>query len=54
MVGEDTRQILSDIGYADDAIDKLFESGAVNDQRVYPALADPGAATVDSPWAAKK
>ena len=54
MVGEDTRQILSDIGYDDDAIDKLFESGAVNDQRVYPALADPGAATVDSPWAAKK
>jgi hypothetical protein len=54
LVGEDTRAILAELGYDDAAIDALFEAGAVNDQRVYPALADPGAATVESPWAVKR
>ena len=51
LVGEDTRAILGELGYDEARIDALFESGAVNDQRVYPALADPGAAAVASPWA---
>ena len=48
------RAILAELDYDDAAIDKLFEAGAVNDQRVYPALADPGTAAVESPWAPKK
>jgi len=54
LVGEDTRSILSELGYDESGIDALFEAGAVNDQRVYPALADPGTETVESPWATKK
>jgi crotonobetainyl-CoA:carnitine CoA-transferase CaiB-like acyl-CoA transferase len=54
LVGEDTRSILAELGYDDAAIDRLFEAGAMNDQRVYPALADPAAEAVESPWAPKK
>ncbi len=39
LVGENTREILVELGYDEEAIAALFESGAVNDQRVYPELA---------------
>ncbi len=54
LVGESTREILAELGYDAAAVDALFESGAVNDQRVYPALAEPGTEVVESPWAPKK
>ncbi len=52
LVGEDTHEILGELGYDGTAIQGLFESGAFNDQRVYPALAADGA-VADSPWAPK-
>ena len=54
LVGESTREILAELGYDAAAVDALFESGAVNDQRVYPALAEPGTEVAESPWAPKK
>ncbi len=54
LVGEHTRELLAELGYDEAAVDVLFESGAVNDQRVYPALAEAGAAVADSPWAPKE
>ena len=54
LVGEHTREILGELGFEEAQIDALFEAGAVNDQRVYPALAEDGSGTVESPWAPKK
>ena len=50
LVGEDTREVLAGVGYSDVEIDALFASGAVNDERVYPALAEEGDAVSVSPW----
>jgi crotonobetainyl-CoA:carnitine CoA-transferase CaiB-like acyl-CoA transferase len=50
LVGEHTRSILAGIGYSEDEIDALFESGAVNDERVYPALAKNAEDVPASPW----
>ena len=54
LVGEHTREILAELGYQDSRINELFESGAVNDEHVYPALAEEGAVVADSPWAPKQ
>ena len=54
LVGEHSRELLTELGYDSAAVDALFESGAVNDQRVYPSLAEAGAATAESPWAPKE
>jgi len=51
LVGEHTRDILGKLGYDDSQVDRLFASGAVNDERVYPALAEEGSTVADSPWA---
>jgi crotonobetainyl-CoA:carnitine CoA-transferase CaiB-like acyl-CoA transferase len=53
LVGEHTRSILADIGYSEEEIDGLFESGAVNDERVYPALAASAQDVPASPWDSK-
>ena len=49
LVGEQTREILDDLGFSANEIDALFAAGAVNDERVYPALAQDGA-VAKSPW----
>ncbi|HIL00468.1 MAG TPA: CoA transferase [Myxococcales bacterium] len=51
LVGEHTREILEGLGYEALEIDQLFASGAVNDEHVYPALAEEGSVVADSPWA---
>jgi crotonobetainyl-CoA:carnitine CoA-transferase CaiB-like acyl-CoA transferase len=51
LVGEHTREILEGLGYEAREIDHLFASGAVNDEHVYPALAEEGSVVADSPWA---
>lgn len=53
LVGADTREILTELGFEAGRIDALFEAGAVNDEHVYPSLAADGA-VVDSPWAKKE
>ena len=50
LVGEDTREILGDLGYSASEIEGLFECGAVNDERVYPQFAEQGGDVVKSPW----
>ena len=50
LVGEHTREILSEAGYDRAEIDALFEAGAVGDETVYPSLAKDGAAVAASPW----
>jgi crotonobetainyl-CoA:carnitine CoA-transferase CaiB-like acyl-CoA transferase len=50
LVGENTREILAGVGYSVSEIDALFESGAVNDESVYPALAKAGTEVAKSPW----
>ena len=45
LVGEDTQEILRELGYDDEKIEALFESEAVNDQRVYPELSSSESAT---------
>jgi crotonobetainyl-CoA:carnitine CoA-transferase CaiB-like acyl-CoA transferase len=52
LVGADTRALLEELGFDSARIDTLFENGAVNDEHVYPSLAEDGAA-VESPWAPK-
>lgn len=51
LVGADTRQILADVGFDEEAIDELFASGAVGDETVNPTLGAAGGA--ESPWAPK-
>ncbi|MFP6641855.1 MAG: CoA transferase, partial [Myxococcota bacterium] len=53
LVGEHTRDLLAELGYGDSEIDTLFETGAVGDESVHPALADDETKTVASPWAPK-
>jgi len=50
LVGEQTREILADLGYNEADADELFEAGCVGDQTVYPSLAKAGATVVASPW----
>ncbi len=50
LVGENTREILTGVGYSETKIDALFASGVVNDERVYPALAKKGDPISKSPW----
>ena len=50
MVGEHTRELLAELGYKTTEIDSLFESGAVGDVSLHPALAKDGAASAKSPW----
>ena len=52
LVGENTREILRELDYSESEIDALFEAGAVNDERVYPALAQEAGAVTKSPWEA--
>ncbi|MBW2270160.1 MAG: CoA transferase [Deltaproteobacteria bacterium] len=51
LVGEDTRDILGELGYDAAAIDALFEAGVVGDERVHAALPAADAPAVDSPRA---
>ena len=50
IVGADTRAILAGLGYDAPRIYRLFESGAVGDERVNPALAQPGSNAARAPW----
>lgn len=50
MVGEHTRELLAELGYKTTEIEALFESGAVGDVSLHPALAKDGAASAKSPW----
>lgn len=50
VVGQNTRELLVELDYAPAEIDALFESGAVGDQTVDPALAPAGAKAAQSPW----
>ena len=54
LVGEHTREILGSLGYDELEMEALFEAGTVGDETVYPALAKPGAAVAESPWAPKE
>jgi crotonobetainyl-CoA:carnitine CoA-transferase CaiB-like acyl-CoA transferase len=49
LVGEHTREILAEFGHSEAEVEALFESGAVEDQSVYPSLAGTRAAP-KSPW----
>lgn len=50
IVGADSRAILAELGYDAEAVDRLFESGAVGDETVNPMLAPAGSDTAKSPW----
>ena len=50
LVGEQTREILAELGLSEDEVEALFASGAVGDETVYPSLAKAGAAISASPW----
>ncbi|MFK7896831.1 MAG: CaiB/BaiF CoA transferase family protein [Myxococcota bacterium] len=50
LVGEHTRDILSDLGFSENEAQQFFDEGAVGDQTVYPALAKPGGKVAASPW----
>ena len=51
LVGEDTREILSDLGFDEATADALFEGGCVGDETIYPALAKDPSKVAASPWA---
>ena len=53
LVGEHTREILTEAGYSPDEVSALFETGAVKDESIYPSLAPEGSASPASPWDAK-
>lgn len=50
LVGAETRQVLSELGYGDAEISALFDAGAVGDTNVHPVLARGGEQTASSPW----
>ncbi|MBJ21501.1 MAG: carnitine dehydratase [Deltaproteobacteria bacterium] len=50
LVGENTREILADLGFDETSTNALFAAGAVGDETVYPALSgDPDRVAI-SPW----
>ena len=51
LVGEDTREILADLGFDETTSDALFEAGCVGDETIYPALAKDPSKVAASPWA---
>ncbi|MGY8737345.1 MAG: CaiB/BaiF CoA transferase family protein, partial [bacterium] len=51
LVGEHTREILSELGFDRAESDALFEAGAVGDETVYPALSKNPSQVTASPWA---
>ena len=51
LVGEHTREILSELGFDQAESDALFEAGAVGDETVYPALSKNPSQVTASPWA---
>ena len=53
MVGEHTRQILTDLGYSEAEANALFEAAVVGDESVNPTLAKAGTKPVSSPWEKK-
>ncbi len=50
LVGEDTREILADLGFDEATTDALFEAGVVGDETIYPALAKDPSQVAASPW----
>jgi crotonobetainyl-CoA:carnitine CoA-transferase CaiB-like acyl-CoA transferase len=51
LVGQHTREVLSELGYGTAETERLFEAGAVGDEKLHPALAKDGDAVAHSPWA---
>jgi crotonobetainyl-CoA:carnitine CoA-transferase CaiB-like acyl-CoA transferase len=51
LVGEHTREILSELGFDRAESEALFEAGAVGDETVYPALSKNPSQVTASPWA---
>ena len=51
IVGEDSRELLGDLGFSEEEISGLFECGAVGDESVDPTRAAPGQTAAASPWA---
>lgn len=50
LVGEQTREILAELGFDKAATDALFEAGVVGDETVYPALSKDPSKVTASPW----
>ncbi|MCH2173175.1 CoA transferase [Myxococcota bacterium] len=50
MVGEDTREILSELGYSESEIDAMLAEGTVGDETLNPSLAKEGSPAPSSPW----
>lgn len=50
LVGQHTREILSEAGFAEAEIEALFEARVVADERVHPSLARADAPIAPSPW----
>ena len=53
MVGEHTREILTDLGYSEAEANALFAAAVVGDESVNPTLAKAGTKPVASPWEKK-
>lgn len=53
MVGENSREILAELGYGETEVDAFLAERVVGDETLNPSLAPPGSQAPDSPWAPK-